>query len=77
VRVHLDRGIQAERQMEIALRAEMTHPHGCYQPSVMLKVKFGRRFPNWLGEMVRHFDLEEYDTSKYGAAIQAVGHARP
>lgn len=77
LRVNMDWHIRAECQTDLVIFNGMRNPRACYQHSVMLEVKFIERFQNWLIEMVEDFDLEEYDTSKYGTAMQAVGLVAP
>jgi SPX domain protein involved in polyphosphate accumulation len=76
-RINLDRHILAERRTTVEIRPAESHPHRCFEAMVMLELKFSTRFPNWFIPLVERFNLEEFDTSKYIVALQAVGLASP
>ncbi len=76
-RINFDRQIRAERCSTLRLSPAPTHAQRCYEPMVMLELKFIERFPNWFLSLVENFNLEEFDTSKYIVAMQRVGLVPP
>lgn len=76
-RINFDRHIQAECHFTPRISPPQSNAHPCFEGKVMLEMKFIERFPNWFIGLVEHFNLEEFDTSKYIVAMQAVGLASP
>jgi hypothetical protein len=76
-RINFDRHIQVERRSSLQIAPAQSHAQRCFQPQVMLELKFISRFPNWFLPLVEHFNLEEFDTSKYIVALQTVGLVPP
>lgn len=73
VRVTLDRQVCAEANLTGEVKTEMVTPHYSFQPYVILELKFTDRFPNWFGDLVRHFGVMQRGAAKYCASIQAIG----
>ena len=54
----------------------MENPRYSYRPEVILELKFTNRFPNFFGDLVRHFGVMQRVAAKYVSSIQAVGDPR-
>ena len=72
VRVTFDREVSAtayDGEFALPDMALGVHPpiHG-----VILEVKFTDRFPRWLADMVRVFDLERQSMAKYVACVETM-----
>jgi hypothetical protein len=76
-RINLDREIRVERRSELQISPAQPNARHCFEPMVMLELKFIERFPSWFLPLVEDFNLEEFDTSKYIVAMQTVGLAPP
>jgi len=71
VRVTLDRSILARRFNGVFLLAGgKCHP--VMSNRVILELKFTNRFPLWMRELVRSFDLERRSIAKYIKCVQAL-----
>lgn len=73
VRVTMDREVRAQPNLTGVISTEMPNPHYSFKPWVILELKFTDRFPNWFGDLVRHFNIMQRGAAKYCASIQAIG----
>jgi hypothetical protein len=73
VRVTLDREVRAQPNLTGIISTETPHPYPSFRPWVILELKFSDRFPNWFGDLVRHFGLMQRGAAKYCASVQAIG----
>jgi hypothetical protein len=55
---------------------EMTYPVRVFQEFVVLELKFSGRFPGWLRELVRRFNLMQFAASKYTEGVLLLGESR-
>lgn len=72
VRVTFDRNLAAQRFIP---GKPLTIPRDFYWPKisgVILELKFTDRFPNWMGELVRAFDLQRVSIPKYVKCVDAI-----
>jgi hypothetical protein len=53
--------------------AAMSSPISVYPGIVILELKFGTRFPDWMRELVRRFNLMQFSASKYCEGIVQLG----
>jgi hypothetical protein len=65
VRVTMDRQVQSCREPSIRMDAQMTHPVSVFGDEVVLELKFTGRFPAWMGDLVRVFNLKQCSAAKY------------
>jgi hypothetical protein len=73
VRVTMDRQVRAQPNLDGKLSTVMADPRHSFQPHVILELKFTDRFPNWFGDLVRHFGFLQRGAAKYCASVQAIG----
>jgi len=73
VRVTMDRQVRFEPRFKASFSTQMKNPVYPFHPYVILELKFTGRYPNWLGELVRAFNLQRASASKYCDGIAAVG----
>ena len=76
VRVTLDRDVRFEPEMEARLATQMSNPLRLFRQKVILEIKFTGRFPDWLREMVRVFDLTQCSAAKYVEGVTLLGEHR-
>lgn len=76
VRVTMDRQVWAQPNLTGVLSTKKVDPHYSFRPLVILELKFTDRFPNWFGDLVRHFGFMQRGAAKYCASIQAIGSAK-
>ena len=57
VRVTMDRQVRDDPEPTARLSTQMTNPVLVFGDSVILEIKFTGRFPHWLADMVRAFNL--------------------
>ncbi len=74
-RVTMDRLVRIEPQMSAQLVTRMTQPTYIWGrgESVVLELKFTDRFPDWLKELVRVFQLQQRGAAKYVDGVAVVG----
>ncbi len=73
VRVTLDRAVTCEAASSASLKTSLDNPRAVFHPGVLLELNFKERFPDWFGELVRHFNLTECEADKYVTGISACG----
>lgn len=73
VRVTMDRQVRGETQHEAVFHTQMTQPVFPFGKQHVLELKFTDRFPDWLGKMVRQFDLLQTGAAKYCGSIALAG----
>lgn len=76
VRVTFDRAVHIEPCFDG--RARIAHPQSTlvFGAPVILEIKFTTRFPNWLEDLVRRFNLMRGSASKYAEGILRLGEHR-
>lgn len=65
VRVTMDRQVRDDPEPTARLSTQMKNPVLVFGDSVILEIKFTGRFPAWLAEMVRVFNLRGSSAAKY------------
>ena len=73
VRITLDRHVRGETVRLIRFSTNMTAPCYPFGGKVVLELKFTNRFPDWFGQLVRHFDLVQCGAPKYCGSVAGVG----
>jgi hypothetical protein len=73
VRVTLDRKVRSEFEPTSRLSTDMHHPHYVFGSDIVLELKFTNRFPNWFGDLVRHFGLQQCGAAKYVEGVAQIG----
>lgn len=73
VRVTLDRHVRGEAASAVRLATPMVRPHFPFGAKVVLELKFTNRFPDWFGDLVRHFNLVQGGAPKYCGSVAGVG----
>jgi len=70
VRVTLDQelGYNVGRALEVTFSGRNWQRHSLN--GVILEIKFTARYPAWLGQMVRCFDLQQRSISKYVTSVK-------
>ncbi len=76
VRVTLDRNICIEPCSIPMAVTEMKKPTRVFPEFVVLELKFTSRFPNWFGDLVRHFNLMQFSSAKYAEGVVIMGEHR-
>jgi SPX domain protein involved in polyphosphate accumulation len=76
VRITFDRDIRIEPHFKAKPVVAMTRPARLFPEFVVLEIKFTTRFPNWLKEMVRHFNLTQSASAKYSGGVSLLGERR-
>jgi hypothetical protein len=72
IRVTLDRHLVTERYHAGAPLAPPVHPCRVLRSSVILEMKFSDRFPHWMQNLARTFDLCRVSVPKYVRCVQAL-----
>lgn len=65
VRVTMDRQVRDDPEPTARLSTQMKNPVLVFGDSVILEIKFTGRFPLWLADMVRAFNLRPCSAAKY------------
>ena len=65
VRITMDRNVRDDPEPTARLSTQMKNPVLVFGDSVVLEIKFTGRFPLWLADMVRAFDLRQSSAAKY------------
>jgi hypothetical protein len=73
VRVTMDRDIWCEAYFASELVAQFSRPRRLFPSQVLLELSYHERFPDWFGELVRHFDLMPCEADKFVAAVSTLG----
>ena len=76
VRVTFDRNIRTEPCFVPEAVVEMKRPIYVFPEFVVLELKFTDRFPNWMREMVRTFNLMQFSSAKYAEGVTLLGEHR-
>lgn len=76
VRVTFDRNVRVEPWFRPQAVVSMTRPVRPFGNMVILELKFTTRFPNWLGDLVRHFNLMQASSAKYSSGVTMLGEHR-
>jgi SPX domain protein involved in polyphosphate accumulation len=76
VRVTLDREVRTESEPTAWLSTDMRHPRYVFGTDIILELKFTNRFPNWFGDLVRHFGLQQSGAAKYVEGVTKLGESR-
>ena len=75
IRVTLDRQLVTDRYRAGTPLAPPAHPRCVGLPGVILELKFSNRFPQWMQNLARAFDLHRVSLAKYVRSVQALGAA--
>ena len=73
VRVTMDRQVRDDPEPTARLSTQMKNPVLVFGDSVILEIKFTGRFPQWLTDMVRAFNLRPCSAAKYVDGICRMG----
>jgi hypothetical protein len=73
VRVTFDQKVRVEPFFVAQPTIDMAHPTRVYSEYVILELKFTTRFPNWLRDMVEHFNLMQAAAAKYAGGVFLLG----
>ncbi len=73
VRVTFDRNVRIEPYFRTRAIIEMTNPVQVYPEFTILEIKFTTRYPDWLKELVRSFNLMQFSAAKYSEGIVTLG----
>jgi len=76
IRVTFDRNIRFEPCFEDRAVVSLARPVQLFSPLVVLELKFPARFPNWLRDMVCHFNLMQCSSAKYSTGVELLGEDR-
>jgi SPX domain protein involved in polyphosphate accumulation len=76
VRVTLDREVRTEVEPTGWLSTQMRNPIYVFGSDIILELKFTSRFPNWFGDLVRHFGLRQSGAAKYVEGVAQLGVER-
>jgi hypothetical protein len=76
LRVTVDRRVQIEPYFMANAVTQTTKPTRVFPGIVILELKFGLRFPDWMRELVRRFNLMQFSASKYSEGILLMGEHR-
>ncbi|HSU54666.1 MAG TPA: polyphosphate polymerase domain-containing protein [Candidatus Dormibacteraeota bacterium] len=76
VRVTFDREIRIEPCFLPGAVIEMKRPIRVFPEFVVLELKFTERFPNWMRDMVRTFNLMQFSSAKYAEGVTLLGEHR-
>jgi SPX domain protein involved in polyphosphate accumulation len=73
VRVTMDRQVRDDPEPTARLSCQMKNPVLVFGESVILEIKFTGRFPQWLADLVRSFNLRQCSAAKYVDGICRMG----
>ena len=76
LRVTIDRKVQIEPHFLANAATTFSKPIRVYTDVVILELKFGLRFPDWMPELVRRFNLMQFSASKFCEGILLLGEHR-
>jgi len=76
LRVTIDRRVEIEPYYLANAVTEMAKPTRVFPGIVILELKFGLRFPEWMRELVTRFNLMQFSASKYSEGILLLGEHR-
>jgi hypothetical protein len=73
VRITFDRKVMVEPYFRAKPIIRLENPAEVYPGHTILEIKFTSRFPNWVREMVRIFDLMQFAAAKYSEGVMTIG----
>ena len=76
LRVTVDREVRGEARREAIFKTGMDRPVLPFGNRRVLELKFTDRFPDWLRNLVQHFDLLQTGAPKYCGSVAESGEAR-
>ena len=80
VRVTLDKNVRGEPRKEVRFSTLLDRPVFPFREGpvdqTVLEIKFTNRFPGWLADMVRHFNLVASGAPKYCGSLALSGEER-
>ncbi len=76
LRVTMDRKVKIEPYFISKAVTAMVKPISVFPEFVILELKFGTRFPDWMCELVRRFHLMQFSASKYCEGVLLLGEHR-
>jgi hypothetical protein len=76
VRVTIDRRVCGEPRREPVFHTQMLNPIHPFGEQHVLELKFTDRFPDWLQDLVQHFNLSQTGAPKYCGSILESGEDR-
>jgi hypothetical protein len=68
-RLTLDRHVCSEPEPILRLSTKMARPICIWGDAVVVELKFTNRFPNWFGDLVRAFGLNQCGAAKYADGV--------
>lgn len=75
IRVTMDRQVMTEPRTSFSLSSGMQNPKMAFR-HVILELKFTNRFPNWMTDLVRSFNLRQDSAAKYVDGVNHIGKHR-
>lgn len=75
-RVTVDRQVRGEARCDPIFNTQMQNPVLPFGDQRVLELKFTDRFPDWLGDLVRHFNLLQTGAPKYCGSLAESGEQR-
>lgn len=69
LRVTMDRDVQLDPDTTAEMRTALVNPITVFGKNVVLELKFTGRFPDWFGDLVRHFGLTQCSAAKYADGL--------
>lgn len=69
VRITMDRHVKLGLDATTAMPVTMERPVTVFDRAVILELKFTDRFPDWFGDLVRHFGLRQCSAAKYADGL--------
>lgn len=76
VRVTMDRRVQCESKPTAQFSTQFGNPVLVFGRNVVLELKFTGRYPDWLRELVRIFNLAQCSAAKYVDGVALMGEWR-
>jgi len=73
VRLTFDRAIESAPNPKGNLLAQSSRPHRVFEEFLVLELKFTDRYPQWLRELVEHFNCIQGGAAKYAEGIFTKG----
>ena len=76
-RLTLDRLVHSEPDPAARLSTQMHNPIRIWGNAVVLELKFTNRYPNWFGDLVREFNLQQCGAAKYADGVTLMSGHKP
>jgi hypothetical protein len=76
LRITIDRRVEIEPYFLANAVTGLSNPTRVFPGIVILELKFGTRFPDWMRELVHRFNLMQFCASKYCEGILLLGEHR-